>query len=139
MIAKPIVQALVLAATFLGVAFALRFAGATGWISEDFSRRAVQVIIGLGLAAYGNLMPKQGGKLRASVRAETAAQAAQAALRVGGWSMALAGLVYAALWAFAPLAFADAASLAVILGAIALTVVFAIRAGVTCRARPADQ
>lgn len=136
MIAKPIAWALALAAVFLGLAFALRYAGATGWISEDLSRRIVQVIIGLGLAAYGNLMPKQGGKPRASVRAETAAQAA---LRVGGWSMALAGLIYAALWAFAPLAFADAASLVVILGAIALTLGFAIRAGATCRARPADQ
>ena len=136
MIAKPIVQALGLAAVFLGVTFALRYAGATGWISEDLSRRAVQVMIGLGLAGYGNLMPKQSGKPRASAQAETAAQAA---LRVGGWSMALAGLVYAALWAFAPLAFADDASLFVILGATALTLGFAIRAGVTCRARLADQ
>ena len=136
MIAKPIAQALVLAAVFLGVAFALRYAGAAGWISEDLSRRIVQVIIGLGLAAYGNLMPKQGGKPRGSAPAETATQAA---LRVGGWSMALAGLVYAALWAFAPLAFADYASLFVILGATALTLVFAIRAGVTCGVRTADQ
>ena len=136
MIAKPIGQALVLAAVFLGLAFALRYAGATGWISEDLSRRAVQVIIGLGLAAYGNLMPKQAGKPRASISAETAAQAA---LRVGGWSMALAGLVYAALWAFASLAFADATSLVVVLGATVLTLGFAIRAGVTCRARTVDQ
>ena len=136
MIAKPIAQALGLAAVFLGLAFAHRYAGATGWISEDLSRRIVQVIIGLGLAAYGNLMPKQGGKPRASARAETAAQAA---LRVGGWSMALAGLVYAALWAFAPLAFADAASLVVVLGATVLTLGFSIRAFATCRARLADQ
>lgn len=134
MIAKPIAQALALAAVFLGVAFALRYAGETGWISENLSRRIVQVIIGLGLAAYGNLMPKQTGKLRGSARAETAAQAA---LRVGGWSMALAGLVYAALWAFSPLAFADSASLFVILSATALTLAFAIRAGVTCRSSPA--
>lgn len=136
MIAKPIAQALALAAVFLGVAFALRHAGATGWIGEDLSRRSVQVLIGLGLATYGNLMPKQGGRLRASARAETAAQAA---LRVGGWSMALAGLIYAALWAFTPLAFADAASLVVVAAATVLTLGFALRTFATCRARLADQ
>lgn len=130
MTAKPIVQALVLAVVFLGVAAALRYAASTGLIGEDLAKRSIQVLIGLGLAAYGNMMPKKGGKLRGSVRAETAAQAA---LRVGGWSMALAGLVYAALWAFAPLAFADDVSMIVVASATALTLGFAVRAYATCR------
>ncbi len=130
MTVKPIVQALGLAAVFLGLAAALRYAASSGYIGEDLARRAIQVVIGLGLAAYGNLMPKQGGRPRASVRAETAAQAA---LRVGGWSMALAGLVYAGLWAFAPLTFADAASIFIVGGATALTLGFAVWTYATCR------
>lgn len=127
---------LALAVGFLALAAGLRYAASTGVIDEDMARRGVQVVIGLGLAAYGNLMPKQRGTMRGSIRAETAAQAA---LRVGGWSMALAGLIYAALWAFAPLAFADAVSVFVIAGATLLTLAFAVRAFTTCRrARPAS-
>lgn len=128
---RTIGLSLALAAAFLALAAGLRFAASTGLIDDDLARRGVQVVIGLGLAAYGNLMPKQRGALRSSIRAETAAQAA---LRVGGWSMALAGLIYAALWAFAPLAFADGVSVFMIGGATLLTLGFAAWAFATCRA-----
>jgi hypothetical protein len=46
---------------------------------------------------------------------------AQSALRIGGWSMTLAGLAHAGLWAFAPLAFADVAAIVVVATAMLIT------------------
>ncbi|MGZ9098763.1 MAG: hypothetical protein ACXW3O_03580 [Brevundimonas sp.] len=122
MIVKRLGFALALGAVFLAVAAGLRFAAAEGMMGEDLARRAVQVLIGLGLAAYANVMPKQIGGPRTSLEAESRAQAA---LRVGGWSMTLAGLAYAGLWAFAPRAFADVAGMALVAGALLLTLGYA--------------
>ncbi len=123
MIVKRFGGAIALAVTFLAAAAALRYAALQGVIGEDVATRAVQVIIGLGLAAYANVIPKQGGGPRRSAEAETRAQAAQ---RVGGWSMALAGLAHAGLWAFAPLSFANPASMVVVGGAVVLTLGHAV-------------
>jgi len=99
--------ALVVAVLFLGSAVALKYAQGVSLIEPDTARRTIQVMVGLILAAYANLMPKDVGRWRSST---LAAARAQSALRVGGWSMTLAGLIYAGLWAFAPLGFADVAS-----------------------------
>ena len=123
MIVKRFGGAIALAVTFLAAAAALRYAALQGVIGEDVATRAVQVIIGLGLAAYANVIPKQGGGPRRSVEAETRAQAAQ---RVGGWAMTLAGLAHAGLWAFAPLSFANPASMVVVGGAVVLTLGHAV-------------
>jgi hypothetical protein len=48
------------------------------------------------------------------------AQARQAR-RVAAWSLVLSGLVYAGLWAFAPIAVATWAGMAVVLAGIAVT------------------
>lgn len=124
MIVKRLGFALGLAAVFLAVAAGLRFAAAEAMITDDLAQRAVQVIIGLGLAAYANVMPKQLGGPRKSAEAETRAQAA---LRVAGWSMTLAGLAHAGLWAFAPLPFASTASTALVAAATLLTLAYAVR------------
>jgi hypothetical protein len=123
MIFKRFGGAIVLAVTFLAAAAALRYASFHGMIGEDVATRAVQVIIGLGLAAYANVMPKQVSGPRRSAQAETRAQAAQ---RVGGWSITLAGLAHAGLWAFAPLSFASPASMVLVGGAVALTLGHAV-------------
>jgi hypothetical protein len=123
MIFKRFGGAIVLAVTFLAAAAALRYASVHGMIGEDVATRAVQVIIGLGLAAYANVMPKQVSGPRRSAQAETRAQAAQ---RVGGWSITLAGLAHAGLWAFAPLSFASPASMVLVGGAVALTLGHAV-------------
>lgn len=132
MIVKPLGFALGLAAVFLAVAAGLRFAAAEGMIADDLARRSAQVLIGLGLAAYANVMPKQLSRLRGSAEAETRAQAA---LRAGGWSMTLAGLVHAGLWAFAPLSVASPASTVVVAGALVLTLGYAVWC-LTARRRP---
>ncbi len=118
MIFKRFGGAIALGITFLAAAAALRYAGLQGIVGEDVATRAVQVIIGLGLAAYANVMPKQVSGPRRSREAETRAQAAQ---RVGGWSITLAGLGHAGLWAFAPLSVASPGSMALVGGAVLLT------------------
>ena len=130
MIVKRFGLAFALAVIFLAATAALRYAATQGYIAEDFATRAVQVIIGLGLAAYANLMPKQVGGSRRSVEAETRAQAAQ---RVGGWSITLAGLIHAGLWAFAPLSFASPGSMVVVGGAVILTLGHALWCYTACR------
>ena len=90
----------------------------------------MQILIGLGLAAYANLMPKQLGRPRRSPHAEARTQAA---LRVGGWSMTLAGLVYAGLWALAPLPVADIASTMAVAAALAVTLGYALWSFAACR------
>ena len=123
MIFKRFGGAIALGVTFLAAAAALRYASVEGIIGQDVATRAVQVIIGLGLAAYANVMPKQVSGPRRSAQAETRAQAAQ---RVGGWSITLAGLAHARLWASAPLTIASPASMVVVGGAVVLTLGHAV-------------
>ncbi len=130
MIVKHFGGAIALAVSFLVLAAALRYAGLEGFIGEDVATRAVQVVIGLGLAAYANVMPKQIGHRRGSVEAETRAQAAQ---RFGGWAITLAGLAHAGLWGFAPLAIANPASMVVVAGAVVLTLGYAVWCFTACR------
>ena len=49
--------------------------------------------------------------------------------------MTLAGLAYAGLWAFAPLAFADVASMIVVASAMVITAGYAGRTLLACRSR----
>jgi hypothetical protein len=128
---RPLVIAVVFAAILLGLAAGLRYAESTGMLQTDAAKRTIQALIGLSLAAYANVMPKQIGRPRSSPRAESWAQAA---LRVGGWSLTLAGLAYAGLWAFAPLAVADTGGLLVVGAALLTTLGFAARSFIACRA-----
>jgi hypothetical protein len=130
MIRKRTSIALALAVFILAAAAALRYAQNLESISPVAARRAMQVMIGLILAAYANLMPKDVGRLRASTRA---AVRSQSALRVGGWSLTLAGLGYAGLWAVAPIAFADVAAMVIVAIATLVTVGYGVRAFVSCR------
>ena len=132
---KQIAYALAFAAAIIALALGLKYAQGAGIVGSGAADRIMQTVIGLALAAYANVMPKQLGPSRASPRAEAVAQAA---LRVGGWSFTLAGLAYAALWAFAPLTFADIASMVVVIAAMAMTIGYAVWTGATCRlTRPA--
>src|SRR5687768_9111545 len=122
MILKRTSFALALAVLIMGTAAALRYAQGADLIGPDAARRTMQVMIGLLLAAYSNLMPKDVGRWRAST---LDVARAQSALRVGGWSMTLAGLAYAGLWAFAPLGSANVASMAVVASAMLITIGYA--------------
>lgn len=126
---KSILWALIFAVSFMALAAGLGAAENRGLVSDEFVRRTIQVIIGLMLAVYSNFTPKQIGT-PGSPQVEAIKQNV---LRVTGWSMALAGLIYAALWAFAPMRIANIASVAVVAFAMVITMGTAIRAAITCR------
>jgi hypothetical protein len=95
-----VIRALIIAAVQVGGTLLLSLASKHEMIGKDIATRGVMVLIGLGIAAYGNTMPK----LLDGPPPPSLATAAlrQAVTRTGGWAMMLAGLAYAALWAFAP-------------------------------------
>lgn len=127
--------AIAIALLFLAAAAGLRYAEGAGLIGVDGARRALQVLIGLGLAGYANLMPK---RISGAPRSPLAERRTQAALRIGGWSLTLAGLTQAALWTFAPLAVADVGSMAAVAAALTLTLAYALWAFTTCGRAAAD-
>ena len=109
---KHILFSLKLAAVMIGTGLLLALARKQGWIDGELVERAMGVIIGLALAAFGNAMPKMlSGPPPSSIHHATLAQAA---VRVGGWTMTLAFLAWAALWAFAPRDLILVGSLAVV-------------------------
>ncbi|NJC40020.1 hypothetical protein GGQ87_000278 [Brevundimonas alba] len=125
-----LVPAIALAAFIITAALGLSYAEGAGWVGEEGGRRIMQVLIGLMLAAYANMMPKQLARPNSSPRAEVATQSV---LRVGGWSLALAGLVYAGLWTLAPLDIADIGSMVVLGGATAFMLGYAVWTFAACR------
>ncbi|HEX8668136.1 MAG TPA: ammonium transporter [Allosphingosinicella sp.] len=82
------------------------------YIDADSATRIVLGATGLMLAWYGNRMPK------AVLRDACARQV----MRVGGWSTALSGLVYAGLWAFAPMPVALVGGCGAVIAGIAVTI-----------------
>ena len=100
-----------------GIGIVLLALGATyarklGYIEGETVTRLVLGATGLMVAWFGNRMPK-------TFVPSTRARQAQ---RVGGWSMALSGLAYAGLWAFAPFDVALIGGCGAILVGIAVTV-----------------
>jgi hypothetical protein len=89
----------------------MKFAEHRGLLSPGIAARAIEAMMGLVLVFYANYIPKN-----LSSRAVASARM-QSALRVAGWSFALAGLAYAAIWALAPLAQAGDISMAVVAAA----------------------
>ena len=94
------------------LALGATYARKLGYIEAETVTRLVLGATGLMVAWFGNRMPK------------TIAPGARArqAQRVGGWSMALSGLVYAGLWAFAPFDVALIGGCGAILLGIAVTI-----------------
>jgi len=95
------------------LALGATYARNLGYIDAEAVTRLVLGSTGLMVAWFGNRMPKT---IAPSARARQAQ-------RVGGWSMALSGLVYAGLWAFAP------TDVALILGCGAIVVGIAVTFG----------
>lgn len=89
---KDLIGSLAWGGGIVVLALAASFARRQGYIDADTTTRIVFAAIGLMVAWFGNRMPK----------AIAPSASARQVARVGGWSMALSGLVYAGLWAFAP-------------------------------------
>jgi hypothetical protein len=94
---KEMKAELIGALAWAGVMFALALGAASahklGYIGRDTVIRLAIGPTGLWMAWYGNRIPKN---------VVPSARAGQAQ-RVAAWSMVLSGLVYAGLWAFAPI------------------------------------
>ncbi len=90
---KELLVALAWGGGIVLLALAATLARKLGYIDQDTVLRIVIGINGLMIAYYGNRMPKA---------IAPSAYARQIA-RVAGWSQVLSGLVYAGLWAFAPI------------------------------------
>ena len=104
---KELVSDLAWGVGIVVLALASTYARKLGYIEAETVTRIVMCAIGLMVAWFGNRMPKR-------FVPHTLARQAN---RVGGWSMALSGLIYAALWVFAPTQVAvTGGSAAVILG-----------------------
>ena len=132
---KRIVSALIIAGVQVGGALLLSYARKQGMIDGETVTRGVMVLIGLGLAAFGNTMPKMLDGPPRSIRQATAAQSV---LRVGGWAMTLSGLAFAALWAFAPRDGAEIASVAVVAAGMAFMLGYTVRTGIASRTSTSD-
>lgn len=102
------------------VALCARFARDQGYMDSETATRVVVSLTGLMVAWFGNQMPK------AFVPAAWARQVR----RVGGWSMALSGLVYTFLWALAPIPVAIVGGCGIVILGMAVTLAycFSIRA-----------
>lgn len=95
----------------IALALGASFARHLGQIDADTVTRVVIGTNGLMIAWYGNRMPK----------AFAPSVAARRLARVAGWSMAVSGLVYAGLWAFAPIPVAVAGGCGAVGAGIATT------------------
>jgi hypothetical protein len=82
-----------------------------GYLDGETVTRLVVGANGLMIAWFGNRLPK----------AFVPGARARSARRVAGWSLVLSGIVYAGLWAFAPIPVAVAAGSAAVITGIAVT------------------
>lgn len=90
---KELLVALAWGGGIVLLALGATFARSQGYIDQDTVLRVVIGINGLMIAYYGNRAPK----------AAAPSACARRIARVSGWSFVLSGLVYAGLWAFAPI------------------------------------
>jgi hypothetical protein len=109
---KDVIKSLGIAGGLIAMALASTAAQKAGLIDGEAVTRIVMAATGLMLVWIGNRMPK------AWVPAETARRVH----RLGGWSMVLSGLVYAALWAFAPVPVALAGGCAAVIAGMIVTI-----------------
>jgi hypothetical protein len=98
----------------LVVALLASWARRLGYLDADTVTRLVIGLSGLMIASFGNRMPKT----------FVPGSRARQARRVAAWSLVLSGLVYAGLWAFAPIPLAVVGGCAAVLLGIAVTIAY---------------
>lgn len=96
----------------VALALAATLAHQLGVIGQDTVLRVVIGVNGIMIAWYGNRMPK----------AVVPSACVRQANRAAGWSMVLSGIVYAGLWAFAPIPVATWGGCIAVIAGIAATV-----------------
>ncbi len=108
---KELMAGLVWAGVMLALALGATYARNLGYIDRDTVTRLVTGFGGLWMAWYGNRMPKS----------PVPGACASRARRIAAWAMVLSGLVYAGLWAFAPIPVAIWGGSGAVLTGIAVT------------------
>lgn len=108
---REITGSLIWAGGLIAVAVGASLAREQGYVDGDTVTRIVLGLTGLMIAWYGNRMPK-------TFVPDVQVRKAQ---RVGGWAMALSGLVYAGLWIFAPMPVALIGGCGAIIAGMAVT------------------
>ena len=124
MTSKWILGGLVWAGVVVITAVILRMAQGNHAITPDMATRAMQVVIGLGMAVYANFMTKEPANIPPTERGGRM----QAARRVTAWAMLVAGLIYAAVSLLAPHPF----DIYLALGTVGAAVVVSIGNAIRC-------
>lgn len=105
-------SSLALAGLLIPVSIGLAYLRRLGVVSTETPARGAMVLTGILLAVYGNVIPKSVSRLSAK---------GESLERVTGWATVLAGITYAAIWAFAPIEIAAVASMgAVVIGFVSV-------------------
>lgn len=123
---KELASGLAWGGGIIALALGATLARKLGYMDADTVTRVVIGMNGLMIAWYGNRMPK--------VVAPSAC--ARQVARIGGWAMALSGLVYAALWVFAPIPVAIAGGCGAVVAGIAVTLGYCLRLRAQAKAAP---
>ena len=100
----------------LVVALVLSLARKAGMVDPETVTRIVIGATGLMVAWFGNMMPKR----------FVPSQAARRVHRVGGWSLVISGLIYAAAFAFAPIQTAVLIGCGSVLAGMAITIGYCV-------------
>jgi hypothetical protein len=112
---NEILVGLVCAGAMLLISVTTKLAHDHGLVDGDVVQRAIGMN-GLLVAFLGNRVPKR------VVRSTCARQS----MRVSGWSLVLSGLLYAGLWAFAPISVAVAYGTAALFAGIIFTLCYCV-------------
>ena len=113
---KQVITDLAWGVGILVVALVASFARKLGYVDSETVTRVVIGLSGLMIASFGNRMPKT----------FVPNACARQVTRVASWSFVLSGLVYAALWAFAPIPVAVVGGCAAVLLGMAVSIGYCI-------------
>ena len=113
---KQVITDLAWGLGILVVALVASFARKLGYVDSETVTRVVIGLSGLMIASFGNRMPKT----------FVPNACARQVTRVASWSFVLSGLVYAGLWAFAPIPVAVVGGCAAVLLGMAVSIGYCI-------------
>jgi len=122
---KDLITGMAWGGGMIALALGMTLARKLGHVDGDTVTRVVIGMNGLMIAWYGNRMPKAFFPLAL----------ARKVARIGGWSQVLSGLIYAGLWAFAPMPVAVWLGSAAVLVGIAVPLMYCLW---HARAAPAE-
>jgi hypothetical protein len=121
---KTIRASLLIGGAQVAGALLLTWARKQGLIDAEGVTRGAMVIIGLGIAAIGNMMPRTRDGLPPPTLALAALR--QRVLRISGWALMLGGLAFAGLNAFGQPDVGPMAAVIALGGAIAVMIAYVV-------------